>query len=120
MQQVNLNAGMNAFSTKIRFIEPFKDLNYMVFTSGVKSVETEAYDITNDVLSGYDPRFIVDGLDIVGVAEGSTFKQRATIPQEVVNIKSFALAYLEKVDDYVVAIDVLSSSMLANIEPYAF
>ena len=55
-KQVNLNEKMNAYTGKITFIEPFKDLNYMVFTSNVKNIETEAYNLKNKSISSYDKR----------------------------------------------------------------
>lgn len=94
MMQVNLNNEVNAFSTKLQFIEPFRDLDYMVFTSGIKNVETEAYDVKNDVLSGYDSRFMIDGLDLVGVVENASFKTKAIVPSEIVNVRNGALAYI--------------------------
>jgi len=44
-KQLNLNTRMNAYAGKIVFPEPFKDLNYMVFTSNMKCLETEAYNL---------------------------------------------------------------------------
>lgn len=120
MRQVNLKAGVNAFSTKINFIEPFRDLDYMVFTSGVKNIETEAYDVKNEVLSGYDSRFAVEGLDLVGVVEGSNFKTEATIPKEIVNICPYALQGIDGVDGYNAKIKMLSGSNLVNISQFAF
>ena len=92
----------------------------MVFTSGVKNVETEAYDVTNEVLSGYDSRLIIDGLDLVGVAENASFKSKVTIPLEIANICNGALAYIEKVDEIYPSIEMLSNASLVNIDSYAF
>jgi hypothetical protein len=44
-KQLNLNDSINAYVGKIEFPEHFKDLNYMVFTSNMKCLETEAYSL---------------------------------------------------------------------------
>ena len=120
MKQVNLNKDINAYSAQIKFIEPFKDLNYMVFTSGMKNIETEAFNTKNEVLSNYDSRLIIDGLDIVGVKENSSFKTELKIPSLVKNIQNAALAQLYHTDGYDLSIQILSSSNLMNIEPESF
>lgn len=57
---------MNAYSGQIKFIEPFKDLNYMVFASNTKSIDTEAFNLKNDAIRDYDRRLVLDGLAIAG------------------------------------------------------
>lgn len=37
-KQVNLNPHMNAYTGTIKFPEPFRDLNYMMFTTNVKNI----------------------------------------------------------------------------------
>lgn len=120
-KQINLNDKVNAYSGKIRFVEPFKDLNYMVFTSNFKQIEVDAKNSKNSILSGYDPRLDIDGLMIVGTTPYSVFKTACEIPNEVVNIKSYALAVIEQIDDWPVEF-ILDpwNSKLMNIDPFAF
>lgn len=120
-KQVNLNKQLNAYSGKINFIEPFKDLNYMVFTSGSKVIETEAYNMKSDPISNYDPRLIIDNRTIIGVQPDSRFKLSCNIPYDVLNIGYEALANIEMVDDEPVKFKFdLKNSQLINISQRAF
>ena len=85
---------MNAYSGKINFIEPFKDLNYMVFTSNNKVIEIESYDLNHEVLSGYDSRLVVNNRSIVGLKDGSIFKTPCDIPNKVINIADNAIEFV--------------------------
>ena len=120
MKQMNLNRYINAYSGKIKFIEPFKDLNYMVFTSNVKNIETEAFNIKIDAIQDYDDRLVIDGLNIVDIDRDASYKTKIQIPVEVKNIKSYALANVSPSDGYAPQIEMLSNATLMNIEPYAF
>ena len=120
-KQVNLNKQLNAYSGKISFIEPFKDLNYMVFTSGSKVIETEAYNMKTDPIVEYDSRLDIQNRSIVGVQPDSRFKLLCHIPNSVLNIGYEALANIEMVDDEPVRFefDVISSNLI-NISQRAF
>lgn len=120
-KQVNLNTKMNAYSGTIRFIEPFKDLNYMVFTTNMKAIETEAYNIKNQSIDEYDDRLIIDGLAITGTKRDAIFIKPCEIPSAVVNIKREALEGIRKVDSYplVFSIDPFKSQLM-NIDENAF
>lgn len=120
-KQYNLVPSMNAYVGKIDFPEHFKDLNYMVFTSNVKNIETEAYSLQNNAIASYDSRLKIDGLTIVGASKDAVFTRPCTVPNEVVNINSYALANIEQVDDVPVVfnIDPWQSSLI-NINSYAF
>ena len=120
MKQVNLNKNINAYSAQIKFIEPFKDLNYMIFTSGMKNIETEAFNTKDEVISSYDSRLIIEGLTLIGIKDGSSFKNTLKIPNAIKNIKNSSLAQIYRTDGYELNIQVLSNSNLINIEPYAF
>lgn len=80
-KQVNLNDCVNAYSAKLDFVEPFKDTNYMVFTSNVKNIELEGYNTTNNVISSYDKRLEINGLQITGVKKGSDMRQALRLPE---------------------------------------
>jgi hypothetical protein len=64
----------------VEFIEPFKDLNYMVFTSNVKNVETEAYNNKIEAIDSYDKRLQINGLTIIGIEPNATFRLELKIP----------------------------------------
>lgn len=120
-RQLNLNTQMNAYAGKIRFIEPFKDLNYMVFTSNYKQVELEAYNIKNNAIEDYDSRLVLDGLAVAGTSPSAIFKTACSIPDEVVNIQAEALAGIEQVDNYPVEFNFSPwTSKLVNIDVNAF
>lgn len=120
-KQLNLNTQMNAYAGKIRFIEPFKDLNYMVFTSNYKQVELEAYNIKNNAIEDYDRRLVLDGLAVAGTSPSAIFKTACSIPDEVVNIQAEALAGIEQVDNYPVEFNFSPwTSKLVNIDVNAF
>lgn len=120
-KQVNLNKTINAYSSKIKFLEPFKDLNYMVFTSNVKNIETEAYNTKNEVIDTYDDRLILDGKTIVGTTENAAFKFKLIIPNEIVNIKFQALGYMKQSQGYPIVLNIdPNASELINIDNEAF
>lgn len=120
-KQVNLNKIINAYSSKIKFLEPFKDLNYMVFTSNVKNIETEAYNTKNEVIDTYDDRLILDGKTIVGTTENAAFRLILNIPNEIVNIKFQALGYMKQSQGYPIVLNIdPNASELINIDNEAF
>ena len=120
-KQLNLNDSINAYVGKIEFPEHFKDLNYMVFTSNMKCLETEAYSLHNDIIEDYDARLIIDGLALAGIAKDAAFTRPCTIPNQIVNIKSYALANIEQVENLPVVFNMSPwESNLVNINAYAF
>lgn len=120
-KQVNLNTEMNAYTGTIRFVEPFKDLNYMVFTSNVKNIETEAYNLKNEAIDAYDKRLILDGRQLVGHQVSAVFLNPCTIPDDVINITRDALADIKQVDGFPVKFNMSPwTSRLVNIDQNAF
>ena len=120
-KQVNLNEKMNAYTGKITFIEPFKDLNYMVFTSNVKNIETEAYNLKNKSISSYDKRLDIDGLTIKGHDSNALYILPCAIPNDIVNIRQDSLANIEQSDTFPVVFTFNPwMSKLANIDNNAF
>lgn len=120
-RQVNLNEKMNAYTGKITFIEPFKDLNYMVFTSNVKNIDTEAYNLKNKSISSYDKRLEIDGLTIKGHDSNALYILPCAIPNEIVNIRQDSLANIEQADTFPVVFTFNPwLSKLANIDSNAF
>ena len=120
-KQVNLNEKMNAYTGKITFIEPFKDLNYMVFTSNVKNIETEAYNLKNKSISSYDKRLDIDGLTIKGHDSNALYILPCAIPNDIVNIRQDSLANIEQADTFPVVFTFNPwMSKLANIDNNAF
>lgn len=120
-KQVNLNEKMNAYTGKITFTEPFKDLNYMVFTSNVKNIETEAYNLKNKSISSYDKRLDIDGLTIKGHDSNALYIVPCAIPNDIVNIRQDSLANIEQADTFPVVFTFNPwMSKLANIDNNAF
>ena len=120
-KQVNLNEKINAYTGKITFIEPFKDLNYMVFTSNVKNIETEAYNLKNKSISSYDKRLEIDGLTIKGHDSNALYILPCAIPNDIVNIRQDSLANIEQSDTFPVVFTFNPwMSKLANIDNNAF
>lgn len=94
---MNLNAGMNAYYAEVKFPQEFKDLNYMAFTSNVKNVDVESYNLKNDVLAGkHDSRLVIDGLDIIGYDENADWSTELVIPLSVKSIDKEALSYIKE------------------------
>ena len=122
-KQVNLNTSINAYYGEIKFPEEFRDLNYMVFTSQEKNVEVEAQSVNNEVIpaGSYDSRLKIEGLAIVGCDLAADYEKAVKIPNQVVNIGSLALAYIEETNSLPVKIEIdPSNSKLVNIEDRAF
>ena len=120
-KQVNLNEKMNAYTGKITFIEPFKDLNYMIFTSNVKNIETEAYNLKNKSISSYDKRLEIDGLTIKGHDSNALYILPCAISNDIVNIRQDSLANIEQADTFPVVFTFNPwTSKLANIDNNAF
>jgi hypothetical protein len=93
----------------------------MVFTSNVKNTDTEAYNTKADVISNYDSRLTIDGLTLVDTDTNASFKNQIAIPNEIVNIKEYALSYILKTAGYRVVINIdPEKSRLANIDNRAF
>lgn len=119
-KQTNLNTSMNAYSGKLVFPEKFKDLNYMVFTSNMKNVETEAYSLNSNVVSS-DSRLVMNGLEIVGTKKNANFTYKCIIPNEAVNIANGALANIYSTNNLPIVLEIdPNDSKLANIDANAF
>ena len=122
-KQVNLNTNINAYFGEIQFPEEFMDLNYMVFTSQEKNIETEAKSINNEVLKPgeYDSRLKINGLTITGCDAEADYEKELFIPDQVVNIGQLALAYVEETNSLPLKITIdPDKSKLKNIEDRAF
>jgi len=94
----------------------------MMFTSNVKTVELEGNNINNEALpkNSYDPRLIVNGLEITGVKPGSSFKTTLDIPLSIMNICSYAFDNLQENDGYELKINITPECNLMNIDENAF
>lgn len=120
-KQVNLNSYMNAYTGTIKFPEPFRDLNYMVFTTNVKNIETEAYSLKSESITEHDKRLIIKDRRITGVAPSAVFLEPCNIPDRVTNIAYEALADIVQIDEFPVVFKVNPwKSELINIEAAAF
>ena len=120
-KQVNLNKVINAYSSKIDFIEPFKDLNYMIFTSNVKNVETESYNSKIDIIEQFDNRLLINNKTIIGLKDNSQFNYPLIIPNQIVNIKRGSMCFMEKTRGYDIKIEIdKNNSQLINIDNRAF
>lgn len=120
-KQVNLNPYMNAYTGTIKFPEPFRDLDYMVFTTNVKNVETEAHSLKSEAITEYDKRLVIEGRRITGVAPSAVFLEPCSIPDKVANIAYEALANIKQVDGFPVVFKADPwKSELVNIDAAAF
>lgn len=122
-KQVNLNLDLNAYYGEVKFPEPFKDLNYMVFTSNMKNVDVECYNMKNEVLKKkeYDDRILVDGLALTGHVEDADWTKELVIPSQLKNIGKEALAYIKStIEGDELSVTILSDAQIVNIEDYAF
>lgn len=121
-KQVNLNTNVNSFYGQITFPEQFKDLNYMCFTSNLKTLESEAKSVANIVLqkSTYDDRLLIDGLALEGVKENASTIAKFVIPKQLKTFKSYSLAGLYEENQYPVQVEIDKDSDLVNVEEYTF
>lgn len=121
MKQVNLNAGMNAYYAEVKFPQEFKDLNYMVFTSNVKNVDVESYNLKNNALDGkHDKRLRVSGLNVIGYIDDADWSKPVQIPPGVKSIDKDALSFMKETNSVELKVEMLSSSSLVNIGDNAF
>lgn len=120
-KQVNLNTNVNAYFAEVKFPQEFRDLNYMVFTSNVKSIDTESFNLKNDALAGsYDNRLVVDGLDVVGHADDADWTSELVLPLSAKSIGKEALSFIKETNSVELKITMLSNSSLVNIGDNAF
>jgi len=120
-KQVNLNTDVNAYYAEVKFPQEFKDLNYMVFTSNVKNVDIESFNLKNEVLSGqHDERLLVTGLDITGHVEDADWTRELVIPLSAKSISKDALSFIKETNSTELKVKMLSGSSLLDIGDNAF
>ena len=119
-KQVNLNRNLNAYVGNIQFPEPFKDTNYMIFTTNIKNVDIESPNVTLKDIEVFDNRLCITGLEIDGYKPEAQFKYPLEIPSAVVNIKEYALAEIQKTENYPVDIRFQGKSNINVINEQAF
>lgn len=122
VKQVNLNSSFDAYHGVIKFPQEFKDLNYMMFASDVKSVETEAKNLIDEkqYYSDYDHRLVIKHLAVVSHVEDEDYTRTLEIPNWIESIEDYALYYIKEANANYPKITFGVNSRLTDIGESAF
>ena len=92
----------------------------MIFTTNIKNVDIESPNVTLKDIEVFDNRLCITGLEIDGYKPEAQFKYPLEIPSAVVNIKEYALAEIQKTENYPVDIRFQDKSNINVINEQAF
>lgn len=121
-KQVNLNSELNAYHGEIKFPQEFKYLDYMVFASDVKSIESEAVDLRDEGSSypPYDDRLAIQHLTVKDHREDADYSRQIEIPNWIETIDEYALASIAPTNVALPSISFAADSKLVDVRANAF